>query len=208
MSESIRVVDNFCPNIEQVRNSALESGFGKWTPNKGEVGSSIYEGMNFWGLHSYMLASLTMALGQAIFPNNMFFRVTNTDTEKAYVHSDAMWGDKTCIVYLSSHEEETGTAFFRHRETGMVKMPSFAQMKESGRFEQLKMEMVEGSNEHWDQLDFVRGIYNRALIFDAPLFHSRFPKNGIGQSAEDGRMVWVCHFHTISSLNNLTGGTS
>jgi hypothetical protein len=43
----------------------------------------------------------------------------------------------------------------------------------------------------------VQGRKNRALIFNAPLFHSRFPLGGIGTNADDARMVWVSHFHKL-----------
>lgn len=206
--ESIRVIDDFCPNIHDVRHSALESGFATWLPNKGEVGSSVYEGMNFWGKHSYMIASLMAATGVAVFPNNMFFRVTNKDTEGAYVHSDREWGSKTCISYLSDHEELSGTGFYRHRATGLIEMPTFDDMKEDGVFDLLKKDMVEGGEKEWEQIDFVRGRFNRAVIFHAPLFHSRVPKNGISDNPKDGRMIWACHFHTVQSLNKTTGGAA
>ena len=193
----ITVLDDFCPRLDEVRESALASGFGTWKPSKGEVGSSIYEGMNFWGKHSLMLAALTNVFGRPVFPNNMFFRVTNADTEAAYVHSDREAGDITCIAYLSDHAEVSGTGFYRHRATGMTQMPSFAEMAQNqAAFDKLKREMVAGSEEHWEQLDFVRGIYNRAVIFDAPRFHARSPRHGFSDSAENGRMVWVCHFVT------------
>lgn len=193
----ITVIDGFTPLIDQVRQSALQSGFGTWRPNQGEVGSSIYAGMNFWGRHSVMLHALTHWLGRPVFPNNMFFRVTNDDTEAAYVHSDRESGDFTCIAYLSDHVETSGTGFYRHRETGMTHMPSFAEMSaDPDAFEKLKREMVGGSEEHWEQLDFARGMYNRAVIFDAPRFHARTPKHGFATTPEDGRMVWVCHFVT------------
>jgi hypothetical protein len=193
----ITLIDQFTPRIDEVRQSALASGFGTWRPNKGEVGSSVYEGMNFWGRHSIMLHALSHYWGRPVFPNNMFFRVTNEDTEAAYVHSDRESGDFTCIVYLSDHAEKSGTGFYRHRETGMTHMPSFAEMSaDPAFFDRLKGEMVGGSEEHWEQLDFVRGIYNRAVIFDAPRFHARSPKNGFANTVEAGRMVWVCHFVT------------
>lgn len=201
LNDSIRVIDHFCPRIAEVRESALQSGFGKWLPNKGEVGSSVYEGMNFWGLHSLMLASLAIALKTPVYPNNMFFRVTNKETERAYVHSDRQWGAKTCVAYLSEHKDvSSGTGFFRHRETGMLEMPSFDEMKDSGIFEKLKDDMVRGEEKDWEQTDFVRGIFNRALVFHAPLFHSRWPKHGIADTAEEGRMVWVAHFHTPETI--------
>lgn len=193
----ITVIDGFSPHTDQVRASALASGFGTWRPSKGEVGSSVYDGMNFWGKHSLMIHALSFYMGRPIFPNSMFFRVTNEDTEAAYVHSDRESGDYTCIVYLSDHAELSGTGFYRHRETGMTHMPSFADLsKDSVFFDKLKAEMVGGSDEHWEQLDFVRGLYNRAVIFDAPRFHARSPKNGFSSTPEDGRLVWVCHFIT------------
>jgi hypothetical protein len=125
----------------------------------------------------------------------MFFRVTNQDTEGAYVHSDRESGDYTCVAYLSSHDQLSGTGFFRHRQTGMTHMPTFEELsKDPELFSRLKQEMVSGSDEHWEQLDFVRGLYNRAVIFDAPRFHARSPRHGFSSTAEDGRMVWVCHF--------------
>lgn len=194
MRDTIRIFDDFCPNIEAVRDSALASGFGTWKPTKGEVGSSNYEGMNFWGNHSFMLHSLAIAMGRPVYPNSMFFRVTNKDTEKAYVHSDRESGSWTCVAYLSGHKEPSGTGFYRHRKTGLTEMPTFAEMRKKKTFDVLKRDMIHGGDKEWEQLDFVRGIYNRAVVFYAPLFHARNPKNGIGTNAKDGRMVWVSHF--------------
>jgi hypothetical protein len=201
----ITIIDSFTPFIDAVRQSALASGFGTWRPNKGEVGSSVYAGMNFWGQHSLLLHALSYSMGRPVFPNSMFFRVTNADTEGAYVHSDRESGDYTCVVYLSHHEERSGTGFYRHRETGMTHMPSFAAMSQDPvAFESLKQEMVDGSEEHWELLDFVCGTYNRAVIFDAPRFHARSPRHGFGSVVEDGRMVWVCHF--VTQLKEISHG--
>lgn len=191
----IQVIDSFTPRIDEVRASALASGFGTWRPSKGEVGSSVYDGMGFWAKHSLMLHALAYYMRAPVYPNSMFCRVTNVDTEKRYVHSDRESGDFTCIVYLSEHDEKSGTGFYRHRESGMTHMPSFAELREKPEFfEQLKREMVEGSEDVWESMDFVRGQYNRAVIFDAPRFHARTPKHGIGTTPEDGRLVWSCHF--------------
>lgn len=194
--KSFLVLDEFLENPNQLRQSALDSGFGSWRPRKGEVGSSIYDGMNFWGDHAMALRALSAAHGRAIFPNSMFFRVTNTDTEAAYVHSDREMGDFTCILYLSQHDaDESGTGFYRHRESGMTRMPSFEEMRKRPEwFENFKAEMVAGNPEAWQLTRFVQGYFNRALIFEAPLFHSRLPKFGYGSNAIDGRMVWVCHY--------------
>lgn len=196
MISSIQIVDGFSPAIDEVIASAHEAGFGTWRPNKGEVGSSVYEGMNFWGKHSLMLHALSLAVGRPVFPNNMFFRVSNVDTERAYVHSDRHSGSRTCVAYLSDHAEVSGTAFFRHRATDWTEMPTLEAMRDAGVLAQMRHDMVEGRDTAWEQMDFVRGQKNRAVIFHAPLFHSRFPQHGIGTNSAEGRLVWVCHFET------------
>lgn len=194
--DSIIVKDDFCDQLAEVRQSALDSGFGTWIPPSTEVGSGKYEGMNFMGRHDLLLRSLQQAIGRPIFPASMFFRATKPNTESAYVHSDRMHGDWTCIVYLSEHKEPSGTAFYKHRESGMTEMPPLEELAKLPNYETFKQQMVSGDGKDWEQLDFVRGLFNRALIFYAPLFHARCPKNGLGDgSDETARIVWVCHFN-------------
>lgn len=195
---SYLVVDNFCPDVDAVKQSALAAGFDTWNPNKGEVGSSIYEGMGFWGNHALMVRSLINSIGSIVVPNTLYFRYTIPGMERAYIHSDRESGNHTCVCYLTEHEEEYGTAFFTHKRTGLSEMPSFLDMQKMGILEELKEDMVSRNPEKWIQTDFVRGKKNRALIFHAPLFHSRFPVEGIGSSAHDARMVWVSHFNKLA----------
>jgi hypothetical protein len=192
----ITIRDNFCAHAESVRASALESGFATWNPKQGEVGSSVYDGMNFKGAHGIMLRSLCAMMGaQAVFPNSMFFRITTPETERAYIHSDREEGEWTCIAYLSHHEEEvSGTGFYQHRATKLREMPTFKEMA-NPKYSTLKRDMIKGGTDEWEQLDFVRGLFNRAVVFHAPLFHSRIPMHGLGGGdPETARMIWACHF--------------
>ena len=194
---SYLVTDNFCAEIDRVIQSAHAAGFNTWLPNKGEVGSSVYEGMGFWGEHALMVRSLMKAMGGPVIPNTLYFRATNTDTERAYIHSDRESGANTCVCYLTDHADEYGTAFYRHKTTGLLEMPSFAAMRDAGTFDELKADMVSRDPDKWEQVDFVRGRKNRALIFPAPMFHSRLPTGGFGDSPETARIVWVSHFYRI-----------
>lgn len=200
---SYLVIDHFCQDPDAIKQSALASGFGTWRPNKGEVGSSVYEGMSFWGNHAPMIAALMRAMGGVVVPNSMFFRSTNVGMEKAYIHSDRESGNHTCVAYLTDHDEQSGTAFFEHKRTGLREMPSFLEMQSMGILDELKEDMVSRDPDKWIQLDYVRGCKNRALIFPAPLFHSRFPLEGIGSDAEEGRIVWVSHFYKLSPSGEL-----
>lgn len=198
-----KVVDDFCEEVDDVIASVKAAGFSTWLPNKGEVGSSIYEGMGFWGHHALMLKNIIPHVGSVIVPNSMFFRCTNEGMEKAYIHSDRESGGWTCVAYLSDHEEESGTAFFRHKPTGLTSMPSFAEMKEMGIFEMLKADMVSRDEDKWEQVGYVEGKKNRAVLFHAPLFHSRYPLEGLGKDTNDGRLVWVSHFYKLNGYGQL-----
>lgn len=204
MEPNFKVVDNFSIVPELIVKEVQEAGFSTWLPKKGAVGSSVYDGMGFVGPHAVLLAPLIEAIGQVIVPNSMFFRITNEGYEKAYIHSDRETGNHTAVVYLSEHKEPYGTAFFRHKPTGLTHMPSFSEMAEMGEAgEQLKKDMVSRDPDKWEQLDMVEGKYNRAVIFEAPLFHSRFPVEGIGSNAEEGRLVWVSHFYKLHGDGSL-----
>jgi hypothetical protein len=66
-------------------------------------------------------------------------------------------------------------------------MPPFELMRhDPAEFDLLKSEMVAGSDADWELLDFVRGRFNRCVIFQAPLFHARHPKNGFRGNARGG----------------------
>lgn len=197
------VQDDFCDDIEEVRNSVYLAGFGTWLPNKGEVGSSKYDGMGFWGQHAPMLKSLMGVTRCVVAPNAMFFRVTNKGMEKAYIHSDRMSGAHTCIAYLSEHDEPSGTAFYKHRRTGLIEMPTFEDMQTMGILDELKQDMVSRDEDKWELLDFVEGKYNRAIVFEAPLFHSRYPVEGIGETSENGRLIWASHFYKLNGRGDL-----
>lgn len=199
MNDGYYTVDEFCEDVDYVVDSARAAGFGRWAPNKGLVGSSIYDGMNFMGAHAPMVRDLMVHTNKIVVPNTMFFRSTQIGTEQAYIHSDREMGNYTCVAYLSEHEEPFGTAFFRHIPTGLTRMPSFAEMMEQGIFEQLRDDMVSRDPAVWEQIDYIEGKYNRALIFEAPLFHSRYPLEGIGSNDDSGRLVWVSHFYVLGN---------
>jgi len=192
----IQVLDEFLENPDAVRASALRSGFGTWRPNKGDIGADSYGGVNFVGDHGTPLRALARVAGPII-PTTVFFRVTNPGMEHALIHSDREYGESTAILYLSQENPEpSGTAFYRHRETGMTEMPGLADLmaRPEGFFTKIRQQMLDASDADWEMYRFVEARYNRCLVFSGPLIHCRIPKTGFGSSAEDSRMVWVCHF--------------
>jgi hypothetical protein len=191
----IQIFDDFLVDPDTVRQSALASGFGSWKPSKGAIGSSVYEGMNFYGDHSTILETIYKKAGFVGFPSSMLFRVTNADTERAYVHSDVASGDMTCITYLSDHSDKYGTGFYRHRESGLFFMPPLDELaKYPEMFEKLKADINDSGDAIWEEVEFVQGQYNRAVVFQSHRWHRRFPEHGFGTDEHSGRMIHICHF--------------
>jgi hypothetical protein len=189
-----QVTDEFLPDPERMLQSALTSGFGKWRPNKGDMGPDYFDGVNFYGDHARGVRSITQAWGP-IYPNKMFFRVTTEKTDPAVVHSDRLTGDVTCLVYLTPHED-SGTEFYRHRPTGLFALPPVPWLLEHpDLFTQLKKDCSGRDPEVWEKIGAAEARWNRALFFPSPVFHCRYPYTGFGQGEDkDGRIIWGCHF--------------
>jgi hypothetical protein len=117
--------------------------------------------------------------------------------EPSLVHSDREYGGATAIVYLSPNTiPESGTGFYKHRETGWVDMPSLTElMRDREFFERFKRQTATAHDKDWEMYSFVEAKYNRCLIFDAPKIHCRLPKVSFGTTENDSRMVWVAHFN-------------
>lgn len=195
MSLPLLVIDDFLADPDTVRNSALASGFGSWKPTKGKIGSSVYDGMNFYGDHASILETIYKKVGMVGYPNSMLFRVTNADTERAYVHSDNAAGDTTCILYLSKHADKYGTGFYKHKESDSLAMPPLAALAKCPEaFDKLKAEINDSTDKYWEEVEFVQGQYNRMVVFKSARYHRRFPEHGFGSDEEGGRMIHICHF--------------
>lgn len=151
--------------------------------------------MNFYGDHATIIETIYKKVGMIGFPNSVLFRVTNETTERAYVHSDNAAGDTTVIVYLSHHDDKYGTGFYKHKESGSLSMPPLATLaKCPAVFNQLKFEINDSSDKYWQEVEFVQGKYNRAVVFKSNRYHRRFPDHGFGTDAETGRMIHISHF--------------
>src|ERR1700692_1781494 len=95
------------------------------------------------------------------------------------------------IVYLNEPEQcEGGTAFYRHRETGLDNVPDFDSIEWHHAVSRTKKEpealrktsQADGFDigSKWDQLSVVPMRFNRCIIFDSRQFHARLGGFGRG----------------------------
>lgn len=112
-------------------------------------------------------------------PTLSFFRQSPAgQDEPNFIHTDVDMGDVTVIVYWNDPPADgDGTSFWRHRDCGAV----------TGGL----LTGDAGKNlDAWECWRTVPAVFNRAVVFDAPLFHSRAIRENYGQGS-DARLIQV-----------------
>jgi hypothetical protein len=212
--ESYRIIDNFLTDAEivRVRDSAISAGFGTWAPACDSVLKiNSFAGVGYMGDHATIYRALHKQLGFPVYPGEHKFRLTDKEAGLSYVHSDRGSGTMSCILYLSNDgDERSGTGFFRHRPTPEFaraialeapplvadRMPCYKQQHGTIWGEMLQRDMKEeniNETERWECTGFVRAVFNRMLVFNSALYHARLPREGLGEGAATGRLIWVAH---------------
>lgn len=168
----IAVHDDVLPDPQTYRARALAQTFGS-VPD----GDTVFHGIAACDdpalLHWLARAYPTLQ------PTWTFFRQSPAgQVEPNFIHTDDGMGDATVIFYLTDPPApEDGTCFWRHRMTG------------ADRAQRLTGAVGE-SLTHWQCYATVPAAFNRALIFDAPLCHSRAIHENYGTGAT-ARLIQV-----------------
>lgn len=176
------IFDDFLPDIDAVREHALQAPFDDFHAPDGEVYRRVWLG-DVPGLH--------VAIERRVGPIEMLgmgYRLNYAgERPNAAVHSDLGWGTHALVLFLT--DGPSGTAFWRHRPTGaQAILPGDAAL-----FEQLKGDWDDESK--WERVAYVPMKLNRATIYASALFHSRYPFEAFGATPEDGRLVAVAFFN-------------
>lgn len=105
------------------------------------------------------------------------------------VHSDAIMGTHSLMLYLNEFGCDGGTSFLSHRLTGIAYNPELPEVVEI---------IVADQNrpDAWVVREMVNMIPNRAVIFDASRLHRAEPVGGFGSTPENTRIVLTCFFRS------------
>jgi hypothetical protein len=191
---NIVVVDDFYENPEAVRSLALKAEYQ-------DVTRLNYPG--FQSLKTFSSASLVskfeIILGRSlnIRPDSLtfgrFIIMLKETGSRLKVHLDGA-ADWTGVLYLNPTEDgQGGTAFYRHRETG-IDGPIRGQSLFSfgyNSWEDMEKTLIEKDTlnpEAWEETAFVATKFNRLVLFRGnELFHCH--THSFGSGREDGRMT-------------------
>lgn len=182
---TVTVLDSFSGRAEEARRRALENGFEPVSHH-----GVTYQGISL--VSAGVERDLERAVGCPVSIDMEFFRAGLDGVKQpTWIHMDAICSDFACVWYLTPNELcRGGTAFWRHRETGLEGIeqseltPEFA--------DQINRETHDESK--WDLTGMVEMRFNRAAIYPTSRFHSQYPREGFGQSPANGRLVWCSFF--------------
>lgn len=197
------IIDNFYADPALVRAYALRQNF-----------LSVEEfGVNFSG-HESVNPFFTEKIIQKIEARiqkkikvktneNSFgkFRISNIgQSRKTLVHIDNT--DWTAIIHLSKNEgKDSGTAFYKHIETGFSKKPSLEELRVLGysswrEFDSSVILKDSMQLNKWEEINFVPMKFNRCVLINgAEYFHAI--KGFFGHDFESGRLTQNFFFNEV-----------
>ncbi len=177
----ILVADDFLVDPNLAREDALGAEFIDWQGHDGQVYKRVC---------LKPVPGLQQAIERVYGAIEMFaqgYRLNFAgELPNQSIHSDLGWGTHAAVVYLC--DGPGGTAFWRHGATNTDRI----KVGDHELFESIGADWeLEGA---WQQIGVAELAFNRAVLYDNSLFHSRYPFEAFGSSAQDGRLVAVAFF--------------
>lgn len=185
----IRVVHNFLADPNQERALALKATYETMEHN-----GLSYRGMSEQG-EGDECAKLRKALSLPDATIRTGYRRYLEDEEnETYIHADADIATYTAVCFLNEPTQcKGGTAFWRYRPFNWDHVPSPETLVRQGLRDSSELWgkiLRDGFDEfHWEMWNYVPMAWNRLLIFDSRLFHSRYPKRAFGSDVASGRLI-------------------
>jgi hypothetical protein len=200
MKRSIIIVDDFHPNPDEVRHTALTADYPQPEDSYTYPGRNSRQNYYPPELHQAFETLLNRKLTPA--PNNGYFRISlEKDSFKQDVHVDPNW-EFGAVCYMNPPEqciEEGGTSFWKHNKTGMEYCPRTPEIaKLWGHSDEKEAWWTTVYGEGLDRSKWTRYLlspmkYNRMVVFRSDLWHSH--SYNFGDCFENGRLVQLFFFN-------------
>ena len=118
----------------------------------------------------------------------MFLRLNyEGEGTSSLIHTDLGLGSHAFVLYLN--DGPSGTAFWKHKETGTICL----NVGDDWLYEKVCKDW--DRENAWERIRYVEMKFNRLVMYESHLFHSRYPFTAFGNSPENGRLI-VAGFFT------------
>jgi len=197
------VIDDFLPDFDLVKSFIADVEYGDYE----------MEGKHYTGVGQVTLpvkALIERRLGPVKIKAN-HLRMARSDTPLThYIHTDNYGTALGMVLCLQAPDCPSGTAFWRHKETGLdrLELPDTKTVLDSEelcsdaaivarwrRFSYFN-EAIQNEDE-WEMTELVESVENRAVIFETNRFHSRWPKDMPIALGEKPRIVCTVFFDKL-----------
>lgn len=195
---SFLIIDDFLANPDAARSAALGLGYDPANKQGNYPGLLSDRPLSIPGLEE----TVGRIIGAAVKPkpgtSHSHCRITLKNERGASgVHVDPCF--YSGILYLSLPQDcRGGTDFFRHRRTGLDRVPTTADGLSAAGYADINLLIDEVVNHDtlkpakWERTFTAPMRYNRLILFSPWMFHNSAA--GFGDRAENGRLVHLMFF--------------
>lgn len=190
--------DDFVANPHELRRQALGLGYSGADKAGNYPGITSDRALPIAGLNEFVGRAIGEPVRAAPGTLHGHCRLTlKRDKGLSGVHIDPAF--YSGILYLSLPEHSAGgTDFFRHRRTGLDRIPSTPEALLAGGYAAIDDAVADIVNKDtlkpaaWERSFTAPMRFNRLILFSPWAFHNSRP--GFGDSAETGRLAYLMFF--------------
>lgn len=192
------MIDDFIANPLELRRQALALGYDPALKNGNYPGLVSTRALALPGLEDTVSRAIGASVAPAPGTLHAHCRLTlRGDRGLSGVHIDPAF--YSGILYLSLPEHcRGGTEFFRHRRTGLERVPQRAQEIAAAGYGDINALIEDVVNRdtarpsRWERSFTAPMRFNRLILFSPWMFHNAAP--GFGDRAETGRLAYLMFF--------------
>lgn len=196
MNSKVIIVDDFYAKPDALRARALTSRYANIAPTDypGFASRLILESRSLEKVFGELIGA-DLNVDRDRFTWGGFRYITEESGRSAIVHADVA-ADWAGMVYLTPDAPmSAGTAFFRHKATGLSAPPTDRQARALGfadasEFDDQVIRPDKADLSKWEQIARVGPVYNRLVLFRGSE-HYHAPMGGCGDSSETARLTHI-----------------
>ncbi len=208
MLPTLSIIDDFLADPHAVRRAALGLGYDAEANQSNFPGRNSTKALPTKTLEQAVSSQIGVSVAGAPNTSHGRCRITlKSDKGHSGVHVDPAF--YSGILYLSKPEDcakpnAGGTDFFRHKRTGLDRIPPTLEAAREAGFTDINAvlgEVVNKDTTHpakWQRTMRVPIRFNRLILFSPWLFHTAAP--GFGTDLESGRLAMLLFFDRAGTL--------
>ena len=192
MTSSLGIVDNFAPNLQEIKRYGLCLDYSI---------PPIYDGHEYPGFSPSLDPRFTLSYAAkmagvfGVHPRihlQAFVFLKDGESTAQWIHSDGICAKYASVHYLFN-ESGHGTQFWKHREFNADDMSSVLSPLSVNELSE-KFQQEGNDDSFWVRTDLADSRENRFIWYPSDRFHSRAQRCGFTSADGQGRLVLVTFF--------------